>query len=184
MDQDGSSTKINLFRSKNEFSPIAQLSEQSIRIIAYVLVGILIIGGLTVAGFSMYLSARQSTLETQRAQISKSISDQILKEGMILDMKARLVVVGNIIKSQKTALPFIDTMAAVIGSADLTSLTIGDANTVTLTVKLPSFEETFPFVEKIRNLVKTNKINFPRLESLNINERGMVQISVSYKVVL
>ncbi len=175
---------INLFDTKASLTPGWQLVEQYLCVIRqYLLWSVLIVGLVFVALFGV-ISFRTNQLNAEQERLSQTIQNQNLKEGMLLALRARITALKNILTIQFSVAPYIDTTLLLARPPKLTSFSIGDKNTVQISVNLPDIQEAVSMMEEIVKLVDENKIRTPNLTSLTLDKDGAIVMGLSYSVIL
>jgi len=179
-----SEKSINLFDTKASLSPGWQLVEQYLRIIRqYLLWSVFIVGLILVVLFSV-ITFRTNQLEVEQKRLSQTIQNQNVKEGMLLALRARITSLKNILNTQFSVAPYIDTTLLLAWPPKLASFSIGEKNTVQISVNLSDIGEAVSMMEEIVKLVDENKIRTPHLTSLTIDKDGTIMMGLSYSVIL
>ncbi len=175
---------INLFDTKASLTPGWQLVEQYLRIARqYMLWSVLIVGIVLVVLYGA-IRFRSNQLEIEQKRLSQTIQHQNVKEGMLLALRARITSLNNILNTQFSVAPYIDTTLLLARPPKLTSFSIGDKNTVQISVNLSDIGEAVSMMEEIVKLVDENKIRTPNLTSLTLDKNGDIMMGLSYSVIL
>lgn len=181
---EGSSSSINLLNVQRASSPVMQSGFRIMKNVAYGGLITLFFVSVLVGALSIALRLREEAYDTERNDLKKDIAAAIAKEGMITDIKVRVAAVDSILKQQKNPIPFIDAMLSITEGTTVTSLTIGENNDVTVGMILKNVSDAQTVVARIMKLVAAQTIRFPVLESFGIDDLGVIQMNISYKVVM
>lgn len=175
---------INLLKIESNASPFQTSAFGILKKTSFICLFILLTVGIILGTLTVTLTMREEQGKAEQTALTKKIASAVVKEGMILDIRTRLTVINSILKKQKSPIPFIDSMTVVTEGIELSSLTIGENNTVTVGMKLEDISDAQIVVSRILKLVANRTINFPMLDSFVLDETGGIQMNVTYKVVI
>ncbi len=180
----GQGKSINLFDTKASLSPTWQIIEKYLIVVRYYLLGFVCIVGVVLVVAYGVIRMRTSQLDVTEKQLFQTIQNQNMKEGMLLALRARITALKNILTVQFSVAPYIDTTLLLARPPQLTSFSIGEKNTVQISVELPTMSDAVSLMETIVKLVDENKIRIPNLTSLTVNKNGSIMMGITYSVIL
>lgn len=141
---------------------------------------LLIGSGLIVAGTFAYFSAVHTRLLGEKDRIVATINQQSIKEGLLLSAKQRIEVIDKIVAAQK----HFTTLFAIVGDLRavgiLTSLTLDDTDTATMTVLVNTIEDAVSLVDALLAHEKSHTLTKPALASFALSKDGGFALSVSF----
>lgn len=175
---------INLFDAKANLTPGWQLVEKYLIISRQYLLGFVLITGIILTVVYGIVRIRSVQLDAEQKQLSQTIQNQNVKEGLLLALRARITSLKKILDVQFSLAPYIDTTLLLARPPKLASFSIGEKNTVQISVNLPTIGEAVSMMETIMSLVNENKIRNPNLTSLTIDKDGVIVMSITYSVLL
>lgn len=175
---------INLFDAKANLTPTWQLVEKYLLLIRQYLLGFVLIAGIGLVVTYGVVRMRTIQLDADQKQLSQTIQNQSVKEGLLLALRARISSLKKILDVQFSVAPYIDTTLLLAHPPRLTSFSIGELNTVQISVDLPDIWEAVSMMETIVKLVEENTIRNPNLTSLTVDKDGSIMMGLSYSVLL
>lgn len=180
----GSGKSINLFDAKVSLTPIWQVVEKYLLISRQYLLGFVLIAGIALMATYGVVLFRVKQLDADQKQLTQIIQTQQVKEGLLLALRARITSLKKILDVQFSVAPYIDTTLLLARPPELTSFSIGEKNTVQISVKLPTIEGAVSLVERVVKLVNENRIRNPNLTSLSVDKEGSIMMGITYSVLL
>lgn len=175
---------INLFQSQAMYSPTLSMIERYLRMTRYVLLSLLlVIGGITLIVFFVF-RVQQQSLEQRREQLFSSVQQNMTKEAMLLTLRARVSALKKIMLFQVSIAPHIDTALLIASPPQLTSFSLGDANSVSIGVESTTLEEAIDIVRTVIRLTEEKKIKNPTIVSIMLNKNATVTMGFSYVTIL
>ncbi len=180
----GQRKSINLFDTKASLSPSWQLVEKYLVIIRQYLLGFVCIVGMLLVVVYGVIRMRTQQLDVEQKQLSQTIQNQNMKEGLLLALRARITSLKRILDVQFSVAPYIDTTLLLARPPLLTSFSIGEKNTVQISVELPTIQEAVSLMEAVVKLVEEHRIRTPNLTSLTVNKNGSIMMGITYSVLL
>lgn len=179
-----SGKSINLFDTKASLTPGWILAEKYLILLRQYFLGFILIAGILLVGTYGIVRLQKAKLDREEQQLATAIQSEHAKEGLLLALRARIASLKKILDVQLSVAPYIDTTLLLARPPRLTSFSIGDKNTVQISVELPDIGEAVSMMEVILQLVSENKIRNANLTSLTINKDGSVMMGIMYQVVL
>lgn len=179
-----SGKSINLFDTKASLSPIWQVVEKYLLISRQYLLGFVLIAGIALMATYGVVRFRTTQLDADQKQLFQTIQDQQVKEGLLLALRARITSLKKILDVQFSVAPYIDTTLLLARPPELTSFSIGEKNTVQISVKLSTIGEAVSMMEVVVKLVNENRIRNPNLTSLSVDKAGSITMGITYSVLL
>jgi hypothetical protein len=180
----GSGKSINLFDAKVSLTPIWQVIEKYLLISRQYLLGFVLIAGIALMATYGVVRFRITKLDADQKQLTQIIQTQKVKEGLLLALRARITSLKKILDVQFSVAPYIDTTLLLARPPELTSFSIGEKNTVQISVKLPTIEGAVSLMEMVVKLVNENRIRNPNLTSLSVDKEGLIMMGITYSVLL
>lgn len=180
----GQGKSINLFDTKASLSPTWQLVEKYLIVARQYLLGFVCIVGVVLVVVYGGIRFRTQQLDGEQTQLSQTIQSQSRKEGLLLALRARITALKRILEVQFSVAPYIDTTLLLARPPQLTSFSIGEKNTVQISVELPTIGEAVSLMETIVKLVEEQRIRTPNLTSLTVNKDGSIMMGITYSVIL
>lgn len=174
---------INLFQTKTKFQPFLVTLEQYIRISSIILLSIVFSVGILVGLAFLMFGQQRDRMELEKQQLLTEIKNNTAKESLLLMVRKRIEGIDAVLATQQSLAPFIDTTMSVIQSFTLTSFSMGEKNTVHISVKVDSLEEAMSVLTMLLQMEQKKEIVYPILESLSLDPTK-IQIGLTYTVVL
>ena len=177
------SQNINLFQTKTKFQPFLVTVEQYIRIISITLLSIVFSVGILVGLAFLVFGQQRDRMELQKQQLLLEIKNNAAKESLLFMVRKRIEGIDAVLNTQLSYAPFIDTTMTIIQSFPLASFSMGDKNTVHISVKVDSLADAVSVLTVLMEMEQKKEIAYPILESLSLDP-GKIQIGLTYTVVL
>lgn len=171
---------INLFKSESSISPQLEGIQEQLRVIGYGAIGIFLLVGLVVGVTFVVMQAQYQSLTNSKTQLIERINRESQKEGLLVSLKDRIKVVDKAIASQKPWSSLLDTILPLIPPPRLTNIGVDDEDRITITVRLPSIEESMNIVTTMLQLAIEQKIRNPQLTGFSFDKDGGVRMSLSF----
>ena len=177
------SQNINLLQTKTTLQPILGMMEQYVRIASMIVLSILFSGGILVGIAFFVFGQKRDSMKVEKEQLLSQVKKDVATESLLVMIRSRIAVIDKIIGKQVSYAPFIDTTMKIIQSYPLSSFSLGEKNTVAITVKVASIEEAMNVLTTIMEMEQKKEIGDPILQSFSIGEEK-IQIGLSYTVIL
>jgi hypothetical protein len=177
------SQNINLFQTKTTFQPILAMAEKYAKLASTILLSVVFVSGILVTVAFFVFGRQRDAYILERDQLLVQIKKEVSKESLFIMIRNRLISIDAIMNSQISYAPFIDTTIKIIQSFPLTSFTLGEKNSVSITVKVSTLEEATNVLSTILDMERKKEITFPLLQSFSMNE-DKIQIGLSFIVVI
>lgn len=175
---------INLFQNQMTFSPKLTVLERYLRMARNVfLYGIFGLGILTLAVYGIFFF-QQRSLNTERQALYDEVKQEVTKEAMLLALRARISSLKKIMTYQISIAPYIDTALLIAAPPKLSSFSLGDANSVRITVEARNVDDAVTVVSSVISLANDRKIKNPTLTSVNLNKDATLTLGFSYITIL
>lgn len=175
---------INLFDTKTSLPPSWQLVEKYLLVIRQYLLGFVCVVGIALVVAYGVVRYRLGQFDADQKQLSYTIQNQNVKEGLLLALRARITSLKKILEVQLSVAPYIDATLLLARPPKLTSFSIGEKNTVQISVELPDIGEAVSMMEVVVKLVEKNIIKNPNLTSLSVDKDGSIMMGITYSVLL
>lgn len=177
---------INLFSSKSNKSPIVQKYEDQLRFIAWIALIFLFTAGAIVGSTYGYVYYKTAQLTEGKQALTRSIAALSVREGLLLALKQRIQIVGNVGKYARPWGGLFPILAAISPAQQYSSLSIDEAGKVTVYLELQSIEEALITAHSVIDLAMgdARQLKNPQLLALIYREDGTVQLGVSFFPIL
>jgi len=177
------SQTINLLQTKTTFQPVLALIERYARVASIILLVVVVSGSILVGSAFFIFGQQKNILELEKQQLLTRIKENVRKESLMFIIRNRLNTVDRIMATQKSYAPFVDTTIEVIQSFPLTSFSMGEKNSVSISVTVSTLADAVYVVKKLMDMDGQKKITSPMLNSFSL-ESAKIQLGLSYIVVL
>jgi len=175
---------INLFQSQAVVSPKLAVLERYLRgARTFLLLIVVGVGAITLIVYLIF-SLQRRTLDGQRQELFASVKENVVKEALLLTLRARVASLKKIMTYQISIAPYIDTTLLIAAPPRLASFSLGDGNSIHIGVEAQSVEEAIFIVETMMQLTNDNKIKNPMITSILLNKDATVSIGFTYTVIL
>lgn len=179
------SSDINLLQTKTTNSLFGRDSENVVRIITIVVLSVTFVFGILAGSAYVLLDSQQKTLEQTKNQFTTVIKEYQEKESMLVATTSRLSLIQQIIKTQRSYAPYIDTTIKILApSYRLSSFSVGKDNTVNMTVDVNSISEAVDMLRTVLTMQDDRMITNLVLNSFSLDNQGKISVSISYTVIL
>ena len=175
---------INLFQSKAELSPFWSMIEHTLEKLRIVLIFVFLGVGVSVISLYVFATMQKKTLASQQSQLMTIVTQYADKEIMLRALRARVISLQTIMKQQVSIAPYIDTTLLIAQPPTLTSFSIGEKNSVSISVKMTTMDNAVSLIQTVVTLTNTHKILHPLLTSFSIDKDGTITMGLSYGVIL
>lgn len=175
------SSNVNLIRPK---APGSALSEGIVahtrRIGWIVLMSFLVVGAIGLAGY-FFLRTAITQAKREETKLSQQIRSLSQVEGLYTIVGSRLAILSRVLGSEKNLSSIIELTESVSPEDWLSAISI-DSDSVRVAVKLmpKTLPEASQLVSTLLGLTRERKMTKATLDSLTLDENGMVNISVSF----
>ena len=175
---------INLFQSQGVVSPKLAVFERYLRAIrTFLLVIVVGIGAMTLIVYSIFFFQRR-TLDGQRQELFAIVKENVVKEALLLTLRARVSSLKNIMTYQISIAPYIDTTLLIAAPPRLSSFSLGDGNSIHIGVETQNVEDAVSVIQTVMQLTNENKIKNPTITSIFLNKDATVTLGFTYTVIL
>lgn len=175
-------SSINLFSTRASIPQWVLTLDPYIPLINVLAVSFVVAGTLAYLVGSGILALQERSVEISRQKAMAQLVSLQQKEMKYLVMKQRIPIVENIIKTQKSLAPYIDTALAIATPPQLQSISPGEKQQVSLRVALPTIEDGIPLLGKIIDLSNQNIIRSPSLSNVTVSKEGIISVGITYTV--
>ncbi|KKT46583.1 MAG: hypothetical protein UW37_C0021G0008 [Candidatus Gottesmanbacteria bacterium GW2011_GWA2_44_17] len=177
------SQNINLFQTKTTLQPFFGSIEEYIRI-ASIIVLTIVFSGTVMAGIAfLVFGQKKDSMEKEKQQLIQQVKDNVAKESLLVMVRKRLVSVDTIMGTQVSFAPFITTTMKIIQSFPLSSFSMGQKNSVSISVHVATLEEAVAVLSTLMEMEQQKEIGNPVLQSFSM-DGNKIQIGLSYTVIL
>lgn len=175
------SSNVNLIRPKAPGSALSEGIVTHIRQIAWVvLIAFLIFGTISFAGY-FFLRTAITQAKQEETKLSQQIQSLTRVEGFYTIIGSRLAILSRVLDSEKNVNSIIELIESVSPEDWLSALSIdNDSARVVVNLTPRTISEASQLVSTLVGLTHEGKMNKAMLDSLTLDENGMVNISLSF----
>lgn len=145
---------------------------------------ILVVAGLATGAAYSYFSQKQQQVLTDQTAITQSVSNDSLKEGLLLAVKQRSAVSQKLLGSKKDTDAIFSLIAIFIPPSSLSSITIDDTDKTIMSAHVASISEAVPVVDGLLAAVDAGKASKPILEKFILTKDGGLDLTMSFVPIL
>lgn len=156
---------------------------QYIKAASIILCTIVIVGGVVVAIAFLAFGNQRDAMVTQKQTILAQIKENAAEENLVVMLHARIGSIDKIIASQVSYAPFIDTTMFLLQSVPLKSFSLGEKNSVSISVETQTLEEAINVMKTLLTMEENKKIAYPVLKSFTM-EKNKIQLGLSFTIVM
>ena len=175
---------INLFQSQAIVSPKLAILERYLRgartFLLFIVAGI---GAITLIVFVIF-SLQRKALDGQRQELFAIVKENVVKEALLLTLRARVASLKKIMTYQISIAPYIDTTLLIATPPSLSSFSLGDGNSIHIGVEAQNVEDAISVMQTVMQLTNDNKIKNPTVTSILLNKDATVSLGFTYTVIL
>lgn len=175
------SFSINLLKTtSSQLGPeLAPVESRLKRASTWTLVSLLLVGGLT-AGAFFTVQVQTGSVEAAHEAASLGVRQLQKAESSFTYIRDRLGRIDKIIGSYKHWGASFEILTRLLVGVSVTSITTDDQNKITVLFKTSSFELVANILSELVAEAQSKTIRNPQLESLQLNEDGMMQVKVAF----
>lgn len=173
-------TSINLIRTKTSGSPELGSIEQSLRRSGYIGLFAFLCMGVVVGVVYYFFYQENTTLTQTKTTLEMQVDAQKQKEGMYLAIQDRTGVIGSVLSGQRPWVKVLDRINTFVSPPELTSIAVDDQNKIILSITTSSLDSVMSVVNAVIAEAKANHFVNPQLLSLQIGNKGVVQVSIAF----
>jgi hypothetical protein len=172
--------KINLIQNRTEVSPQAGIVTALFRKLSLWALVILIVCGLSVGGFFYFVRIRTEQLAVKKQQFSELITQNTVKEGLLVSLKQRAALTKKVLGVQQHVDIVFDVLTAFVSFDHVTNVSLDDTNTVSVIIHAGSIPDVISMTDAMMKLNATSRIRAPQLVSFTLGREGGVDVGVSF----
>ncbi len=174
------SDTINLLHTKTSGSPQLVALEGQLLTIAYWVTGSVLGICLILLAVSLYFKREESILTSQKENFIARVSRQKQTEGLLLAIKQRVTVADRVAQTQKPWVRTLDIVTEIADPTQLGGVAVDEAGKVQLHVSSPTFTGIAPVIAVLAREKAKGTIREAQLSGLQINDKGGIEIGVSF----
>jgi hypothetical protein len=174
---------INLLRPTYPLSEGIVSLEKKLRAASIIVAATLLALAVVVGASYGLLSLQVGRLNDEKTQLLTRIAGESEKEALLVAVQSRIAVVEKV---RAQTMPWGETLTLAQQIAQggfIADVNVGEQGRFTMTVRASSLDDAVLMVRTISQLDSEGTINAPILESLQLNDSGVVQMSVSFVMV-
>lgn len=171
---------INLIRTKTSGSPGLDSIEQSLRRSGYIGLFAFLCVGVVIASLYFFFYQQNSGLIQTKTTLTTQVDAEKQKEGMYLAIQDRTKVISSVLAGQRPWVKVLDRISTFVSPPELISISVDDQNKIVLSITSSSLNSVLSIVNAIAAEAKANHFVSPQLLSLQIGNKGLVQVSISF----
>ncbi|MEK7119082.1 MAG: hypothetical protein AAB457_03420 [Patescibacteria group bacterium] len=170
---------INLVRTKSE-SPEVLVWTNRLRMAGTIGMGGLLVVGLVLGGVYAFLRRETETLVQNKAELTSQISQERVKEGLLLSLKQRIGVAAKIGETQRSLGVILDTINRIADPNELLAVTSDEKQQIRIIVKTGSVEEAAGVIANVFRMVLAKRVINPQLVGLDLGSDGSVRMTIAF----
>lgn len=170
---------INLLRTKST-SPELLYWANRLRVAGIVSVGALLISGLVLGGVYLFLRKDTERLEQNKSELISRVSQERVKEGLLLSLKQRIGVAAKIQETEHSLGVVLDTVNRIADAKELIAVTSDEKQQIRIIVKTGSVEEAARVIANVLRMVQAKLVINPQLVGLDLGSDGSVRITIAF----
>jgi hypothetical protein len=174
---------INLMATKTGLSPQVELIERSLQKASVIAVIVFLVTGLSVGGLYVLYTSQMNGLEQTRTELRSQINAAKNNEGLLVSIKDRTRIVEKAMGSQRPWGKILDLLGTVAVPPSLSTVSIGDENTIDISLQGTSIDEIAVPINVLIGYAKEGRIKNPKLTSVQFGKDGQVNVSVTFLAV-
>lgn len=174
-------SNVNLIRPKAPGSALSEGIVAHIRQIGWVaLMSFLVVGAIALAGY-FFLRTTLSSAKREETRLSEQIRNLTRVEGLYTIIGSRLAIVSRVLGSEKDLSSIIELTESVSPEDWIWAISI-DSDSARVAIKLTprTISEAGQLVSALLEQTREGKVNKAMLDSLTLDENGLVNLSVSF----
>lgn len=171
---------INLLKTKTGLSPQLAALAEKLRVASLVALVFLLLLGIVVTSSFILVTSRYRALEAEKVRLSRQITADSHKEGLLMAVKHRAAIVEKALASLLpwgTALDMVERIALL---STISSVTVDEVGEVTILLKLVSLNDALNLVRSVMALTEEQALRRPKLTALSLQEDGYVELGISF----
>lgn len=175
------SSNVNLIRPKAPGSAFSGGIVTHIRQIGWVSLIVFLTSGALGLGSYFFLRTALSSAKREDTRLSQQIRGLARIEGLSTIIGSRLAIVSRVLGSEKDIDSIIKLTESLAPEDWLSAISMGsDSERVAIKLIPKTLSEASQFVSGLLTLTREGKMTEAMLDSLTLDENGMVNISVSF----
>lgn len=171
---------INLIQTKSATSAQTEIVATVLRRISLWTLATLIVGGVAVSGIFYYVRAREEQLAQTKLQLTRTITQNATKEGLLASVKQRAGQITKILAVQKPVSTVFDVLVPFVSPGQISSVSLDETNKVSLMIHTQSITEAVSITDALVRETILNTVRSPQLISLVLGKDGGIDIGVSF----
>lgn len=175
---------INLIRAKTLVSPQMETIIRFFQRLSFYAFVLLIASGIIAGGAWYYFTIQRNQLTKTEQELSLSISQNTVKEGLLLAVKHHVGLANAILNEQTPVGKLFDILGMVISPDQLSTVSIDNHNQVLMTIRVSSINDIIAIVDAVVKQSDAHFLRSPQLMSFSITDAGNLTISLSFIAVL
>lgn len=170
-------------RDVNSSRTFADL-EDKLRLAAWWCLIALLAAGIVIGTSYFYLNAKTDQLNAKNADLGKQIDAQLVKEGILSSLKARVGIAKKSLDSARPWGNLFPILTSVALPTQLKSISIDETAHVNVVLLLGSVDDAVTVVTNVISLAGQHVVRQPQLLTFAIKGDGTVQMGISFIPVL
>ncbi len=171
---------INLLKTQQSLTPYELSGLRRLKIVSTLVLVLLLTAGSIVGIAFLLVTQRFNSLETEKSITTRKITLASRKEVLLLAIKERVPVTQRTIKSQYPWNTMMNAVRAIATPPLLVGIRMEENNTMHLDLKTTSLDEINTVIQSINQFVIDGIISKPIINSLIVDNEGIVKSSVQF----
>lgn len=172
--------RINLLKTQQSLTPYELSGLRRLKLVSTMVLIILLAAGTIAGSAFLIVTQRYNSLETEKNVTTRKITLASRKEVLLLAIKERIPITQRTINSQHPWNTIMNTVRAIASPPVLVGIQIDDKNNLILDLKSTSLDEINTVVQSINQFVIDGIISKPIINSLIVDNEGVVKSSVQF----
>ncbi len=171
---------INLIQTRAASNPQMEIVATLLRRLSLWALAILIVSGIAVSVIFYYVRAREEQVTQTKQELSLIVTQSTAKEGLLASVKQRAGQITKIFGVQKQVSKVFDLVDTLISPNQITSVSLDDANNVSLVIHAQSITEAVSITDALVRETVLKRVRSPQLVSLVLGKDGGIDIGLSF----
>lgn len=172
---------INLLQAKTLVSPFVSAIEEQIRVVSYVLVGVICFVGIIVGIGHSILQVRYRNLIARKENALVEITNRADKEILYRAVKSRIQDIQGVFEKRMSLHEIVGDVAKIARPPSLKSFTVNEDKSISIKLTTTSISEAMTFVNKVVSLSEDRTIALPHLETFVIDDQGELILNIRFQ---
>jgi len=172
---------INLIRTKTSISPQYEAIELSLRKTGLIGIIAFLCASFLIGIVYLLINAEYTSLKSEKTTVLRELSQYAKSEVYYRAIKDRTKIVTAVMATQHPWSQLLDRVTnSIAGPPILTSITVDDQNRIVIMLTTETIESMLNAVNAVITQAQEKALTKPTLVSFQIDDKGKVQVSISF----